>query len=142
MAIKQLSVYVDNRPGKLAGVVSKISKSGVNMRAISVADTQEFGIIRLIVSDIPKAEEALEGASLFKVTDVVAAKMEDRAGALSEILDCISNEGINVEYMYAFTGAQAFGAYVVLRVADVAAAEDALRRSGVATLNEEDMKAL
>ncbi len=142
MAIKQLSVYVDNRPGKLAGVVSKISKAGVNMRAISVADTIEFGIVRLIVSDIPKAEEALGGESIFKVTDVVAAKMNDKPGALSDILDCISGEGINIDYMYAFAGAKDFGAYVVLRVADVDAAEKALHSNGIQTLTDEDMKAL
>ncbi len=143
MAVKQLSVYADNRPGTLVDIVSRISGAGVNMRAICVAETQDFGIVRLILSDIETAKKALGDAKLVAVTDVVVAKMADKAGALSEILGYISREGINVEYMYAFTGTESFGgACVVLRVNDAEAAEEVLRKNGVATLRDEDMQTL
>lgn len=131
MAIKQISVFVENKQGKLAETVRLISEAGLNIRAMSIADTKEFGILRLILPDIDKAIEVIGEASIVKVTDVVCVRMNDEVGALSSILTVLGNADINVDYMYAFTAPTDFGAYVVLRVDDVMAAEKALAEGGI-----------
>lgn len=142
MAIKQVSVFVENKAGKLADIVKTIGEANINIRALSIADTQEFGILRLIVSDTDKAKEVLSEDSIVSLTDVVAAKMDDKVGALESILLCLADAGIGIEYMYAFTATGNLGAYVVLRVNDNAAAEKALTDKGIAVLSEEEMKFL
>lgn len=140
MAIKQVSVFVENKAGKIAEVVKTLGEAGVNLRAISFSETQEFGILKVIASDTQKAKEVLSVDSIVTVTDVVAAKMDDKVGALEKILLCLSDAGIALEYMYAFTATKDLGAYVVLRVDDNAAAEKVLNDNGIAVLTEEDMK--
>ena len=140
MAITQISVFLENRPGQLAAAVQTISAAGVNLRALSLADTKDFGLLRLSVDDVAKAKEVLSERSIVLETPVIAARMDDQAGALNNILRLLENTQINVEYMYAFTGATAGSAYVVLRVDDDAAAEAALSKGGVALLTDEDMK--
>lgn len=142
MAIKQLSVFVENKQGKLVETVRAISAADINIRAMSIADTKDFGILRLIVSDNEKAIAALNENTVVTTTQVIAVKMDDKAGALCNILSALSESGIDVEYMYAFTASADFGAYVVVRVDDVAAAEKALGDKGIATLNESDMQKL
>ena len=110
MAITQLSVFLENKPGQLAAAVKLISEGGVNIRALSLADTRDFGILRLIVSDNKKAKELLAEKSIVTETPVIAVKMEDEAGALNRILQSLQEEQINVEYLYAFTGAAAYSA--------------------------------
>ncbi|MCQ2431118.1 MAG: ACT domain-containing protein [Clostridia bacterium] len=139
MAIKQLSVFVENKQGKLVDTVRTISEAGINIRAMSIADTKDFGILRLIVSDTDKACGLLSDMSIVTKTDVIAVKMDDKAGALCNILTVLSDAGINVEYMYAFTASAEFGAYVVVRVDDVAGAEKVLADKGLATLSVEDI---
>ena len=139
MAVKQLTAFIENRPGKLNDTVEAISKADVNIRAMSIADTNDFGILRLIVSDTEKAKEALSQTCLTSVIEVIAAKMTDKAGSLADILKVLDNAGINIDYMYAFT-APALGAYVVIRVGDNAAAETVLKQNGIEVLNDEDMK--
>ena len=139
MAITQLSVFLENRPGQLAAAVRCISEAGVNIRALSLADTKDFGLLRLIVNDIPKAKEVLSEQSIVLETPVIAARMDDVSGALDRILQLLETTQINVEYMYAFTGASAGSAYVVLRVDDSEAAEKALKEGGVSLLTDEEM---
>ena len=103
MAITQLSAFLENRPGTLYGAVSSISDAGVNIRALSVADTRDFGILRLIVSDVAKAKEVLSDGVVITETKVIAARMSDEAGALKMILKIIQETGVNIEYVYAFT---------------------------------------
>ena len=105
---------------------------------MSIADTKDFGILRLIVSDMEKTRAVLSG-SVVTSTDVIAVSMADKAGALCEILAVLDEAKINVEYMYAFTASAPLGAYVVLRVGDVAAAEAALASGGIATLTPADV---
>ena len=138
MAIQQLSVFVENKQGKLVDTVRLIAEAGINIRAMSIADTKDFGILRLIVSDMEKTRAVLSG-SVVTSTDVIAVSMADRAGALCEILAVLDEAKINVEYMYAFTASAPLGAYVVLRVGDVAAAEAALASGGIATLTPADV---
>ncbi len=139
MAITQLSVFLENSPGRLAEAVRIISDAEVNIRAMSLADTKDFGILRIIVSDADKAKSTLSANYIVMETRVIAVKMDDQAGALNNILQTLEKAQINVEYMYAFTGADAGSAYVVLRVDDSEAAEAALRTGGVALLTDEEL---
>ena len=97
MAITQLSAFLENTPGTLYKAVSAISDAGVNLRALSVADTKDFGILRVIVSDIGKTKEVLSDDTVVKETRVIAVKMSDKAGALKEILKIIQETGVNIE---------------------------------------------
>jgi len=142
VAITQLSVFLENKPGQLAAAVKLISEGGVNIRALSLADTRDFGILRLIVSDNKKAKELLAEKSIVTETPVIAVKMEDEAGALNRILQSLQEERINVEYLYAFTGAAAYSAYTVLRVDDAAHAELVLKNNGVSTLSDAELMEL
>ena len=140
MAITQLSAFLENTPGTLYKAVSAISDAGVNLRALSVADTKDFGILRVIVSDIGKTKEVLSDDTVVKETRVIAVKMSDKAGALKEILKIIQETGVNIEYVYAFTAAVAGSAYVVLRVDDIDEAETVLRGNGIKTLSDADIE--
>lgn len=135
MAIKQLSVFVENKPGKLLEIVKELAAANINIRAMSIADTKDFGILRLIVSDTDKAKEILSDNCVVTVTPVIAAEMSDKAGALSSILEDFGCENINIEYMYAFTASTAMGAYVVFRVDDNNAAERVLKSKGISVLD-------
>lgn len=139
MAITQISVFLENRPGQLAAAVRRLSDAGVNLRALSLADTKDFGLLRLIVDDVPKAKSVLSEHSIVLETPVIAARMDDEAGALNHILQLLETTQINVEYMYAFTGATAGSAYVVLRVDDAETAETALLGGGVSLLTDEEI---
>ena len=139
MAIQQLSVFVENQKGKLLGTVKALADAGINIRAMSIADTKDFGILRLITSDNAKAMEVLADESIVNTTKVIAAKMEDKAGALYQVLQILSDAQINIEYLYAFTASEDFGAYVVFRVSDAAAAQEILNAHGVATLDDADI---
>lgn len=142
MAITQLSAFLENTPGTLYQAVSAISDAGVNIRALSVADTKDFGILRMIVSDIEKTREVLSDNLVAAETKVIAARMSDEAGALKKILKVIQATGVNIEYVYAFTSAIAGSAYVVLRVDDVQSAEAVLAQNGIETLTDADIEEL
>lgn len=135
MAIKQLSVFVENKPGKLLDIVKALAGEDINIRAMSIADTKDFGILRLIVSDTEKAKAILSEDCVVTVTNVIAAEMNDKAGALSTILNAFGEPNINIEYMYAFTASTELGAYVVIRVDDTDAAEKVLKDNGIAVLD-------
>ena len=139
MAITQLSAFLENKPGTLAEAVAAISDAGINMRALSVADTNEFGVLRVIVSDVPKTKEVLSELTIASETPVIAVKMSDEAGSLKQILDILQAADINIEYVYAFTSASAGNAYVVMRVDDVEGAEAELQKAGKETLSDEHL---
>ncbi len=131
MAIQQLTVFLENKQGKLAQVTRLLAENGIDLRALSIADTAEFGILRLIVSNIEKAKQILTAdGTLVQITDVVGVRLSDRPGELAEVLSVLDREGINVEYLYAFLTRTENSAYVVLRVADNAAAEKTLQKAG------------
>lgn len=141
MAIKQLTVFLENETGKLSEIVKRISDADVNIRAMCIADSSDCGILRLIVSDLEKAQSALRGENIISAVDVLAVKMTDKTGSLSGILTVLDKAGINIDYMYAFT-APSLGAYVVLRVGDNNAAESILKQNGIESLTDEDIKLL
>lgn len=141
MAIKQISVFVENKKGILSEKVKKLSDAGINLRALSIADTQDFGILRIIVSDTDKAVRILSDDSIVNVADVIAVKMDDKEGALHNVLKVLEDAAINIDYSYAFTGAHV-GAYVVIRVDSVIDAEKALIEKGISILNDSDVASL
>ena len=143
MAIKQLTVFVQNQKGTVVSVTDILAKNGINLRALSIAETQDFGILRLIVNDEAAAERVLaEAGYLIKVIDVVGVKIGDEPGKLTAALDVLDKEGINVEYLYAFMARTEKHAYVVLRVEDNAVAEAALTAAGFKMISEADINKL
>ena len=140
MAITQISLFLMNQPGQLVDAVGALSDGGANLRAMSIAESNDFGILRIIVSDPDQACALLKDKFLISKTAVVAAKMGDRSGALYPILKVLNEANINIEYMYAFTGSGADEAYVVLRVNDVETAEAVLNGAGIATLSDDNLK--
>lgn len=142
MAITQISAFLENKPGTLFKAISAVTEAGVNMRALSVAETKDFGILRLIVSDVEKTKASLGRDTIIRETPVIAVKMNDETGALKGILEILENANVNIEYVYAFTGALQGSAYVVFRVDDVEGAEKILLENGIITLEDEDMEGL
>ena len=143
MAIKQLSIFVENREGTLVTVTDAIAKAGVDIRAMSVADTNDFGIFRLIVTDIAKAKKALDEANAFvSVTEVVGVALEDKPGALAKVVKILADQNINIEYMYAFITVSKQFAYVVLRVENNEETEKILGENGIRLVTEKDMEEL
>lgn len=138
MAITQLSAFLENTPGTLYKAVSAIAEAGINMRALSVADTRDFGILRIIVSDIEKTIEVLSEDTIVTQTKVIAVRMDDKSGALRDILKTLQDSSINIEYVYAFIAGKAGSAYVVLRVNEVEEAEKVLEASGFKSLDDAD----
>ncbi len=143
MAIKQLTVFVENKQGALVAITDMLAEKNINIRALSIADTEDFGILRLIVNDIDTAKAALEAEGyLIKTTDVVGVKIGDAPGKLSLALRVLDEAGINMEYLYAFMSRTEKHAYVVLRVADNKAAEAALEAEGFHMITDPDIAKL
>ena len=142
MAIQQISVFVENKQGKLVETVKALADNDINIRAMSIADTKDFGILRMITSDNAKTKEVLSADSVVNTTEVIAVKMEDRPGALYKVIDILSKAGVNIEYMYAFTASDSLGAYVVFRVDDVAQAQSLIDENGLKSLNDEDVQSM
>ena len=139
MAITQISLFLMNQPGQLVEAVGSISGAGANIRAMSIAEANDFGILRAIVTDTDTVCKVLKEKYLVTRTPVVAARMDDRHGALYPILAALNEGNINIEYMYAFTGTGPEEAYVVLRVQDPDLAEDVLHAAGIETLSDENL---
>ena len=140
MAITQLSLFLMNQPGQLVDAVGILSEGGANIRAMSIAESNDFGILRAIVSDTDLAVSLLKEKFLISRTEVIAARMGDKSGSLDPILKALNEANINIEYMYAFTGTGVDEAYVVLRVNDVETAEAVLKASGIPTLSDDNLK--
>ena len=143
MAIKQLTVFIQNKKGTVVSVTDILSQNNINLRALSIAETQDFGILRLIVNDEKAAEAVLaENGYLIKVIDVVGVKIGDEPGKLTAALDVLDKANINVEYLYAFMARTEKHAYVVLRVEDNEVAEKALTDAGFKMISEADINKL
>lgn len=143
MSLKQLTIFVENKKGALVDITKILAENNVNLRALSIADTQDFGILRLIVNDNDAATNALSAAGyLIKTTDVVGVKIGDQPGKLSTALDVLDKADINMEYLYAFMARTEKHAYVVLRVADNNAAEKVLENAGFHMITDADVDKL
>lgn len=135
MRVEQISVFLENKAGRLAEVTRVLSEAGVNIRALSLADTSDFGILRLIMDDNDKAKAALKekGFTVGK-TDVVAVEVEDRPGGLSRVLGVLSQGNINVEYMYAFVQHGGKDAVLIFRFDDIDTAIKLLQENNIKVL--------
>ena len=143
MKVEQISIFLENKSGRLAEVAGVLAAAGVNIRALSLADTTDFGILRLIVNDNKRAVELLK-AKGFTVgtTEVVAVVIPDRPRGLADILDVLGAAGINVEYMYAFVERRADNAVVIFRFDEAEKAISTLQKAGVSILPGEKVYAL
>lgn len=140
MSLNQLTVFVENKQGAMVDITEALSNANVNLRALSIADTEDFGILRLIVNDNETATKALENHGyLIKNTEVIGVKIGDQPGKLSTALKTLDEHKINVEYLYAFMARTEKHAYVVLRVADNTAAEEALEAAGFHMITDADV---
>lgn len=135
MKIQQLSIFAENKPGHLAGPCRLLAEQGVDIRALSVADTQRFGILRLIVSDAAKATKILEAAGhVVKATEVLAVEVPDKPGGLAQVLTALESTPVNIDYMYAFPFGHLGKAVLIFRFADPDAAIQVLQAKGVPVL--------
>ena len=143
MAIKQLSVFVPNEAGELVKITDALEKANIDIRAMSIADTQDFGILRLIVSDTDKAKATLtESECLATTNEVVTVAISDEPGALSKVLRILSENNVSLEYMYAFIASDTDSAFVVLRVEDNEKAEAILKDKGIRIITDDDIAKL
>ena len=142
MLAKQLSVFVENRQGRLGEVLNVLGENGVNILSMSLADTTEYGLLRLIVNhpELGKAKLTTAGFSSL-LSDVLVIEIPHKAGSLQSILKCIEEAGVNIEYMYGLS-MDVSEAYVVLKASDASKTEKVLSENGVKTLSNEQIKAL
>jgi hypothetical protein len=141
MLIHQLSLFVENRPGQLHAPLRILAEAGVDLRALALADTKDFGILRLIVSDWQKAKEALEkDGRAVRVTEVVAIEVPDRPGGLVEVLEVLGGHRLGIEYMYAFAPGRAGSAVMVFRFEQPKDAVAALQGAGFNVVGSEEIR--
>ena len=141
MTLKQISVFVENQPGKLQQLTGVLADNKINLRALSLAETSEFGIVRIIPEDIDAAAAVLkEEGFIHTVSKVVGVAIPDEPGGLNKVLSVLSDAGINVEYMYAFLGGKKVQhAYMIFHVQDADAAVAALAAKEIACIAQEDL---
>lgn len=138
--VRQISVFINNKPNQLNEAVRHLKDEGINIRAMSLADTKDFGILRIIVNDTQKACDVLKNSGYAVIiTDVVTVSVPDTAGQLSRVLDILGSEGVNVEYLYAFLGTSEKSVSFVIRVDDNVKASSALTNAGIIQLTENDI---
>ena len=144
MTLKQISVFLENKPGTLQQLTDVLAQNNINMRALSLAETSEFGIVRIIVDEISKAAEVLKAEEyIYTVTGVLGVAIPDEPGGLSRVLRVLSGGGVNVEYMYAFLGGRDMPhAYMIFHVQDAAAAVAALDEACISCITQDDLNSL
>lgn len=144
MRLEQISVFLENKSGRIADVTAVLAQAGVNIRALSLADTSDFGILRLIVDNTPKAEEALKKHQLtVGKTDVIAVEVEDKPGGLHRIMEILNKAGINVEYMYALVNPNTrSNAVMIFRFEELEATARLLEKNGIRVIQGEQKNTL
>ncbi|MBQ9613382.1 MAG: acetolactate synthase [Lachnospiraceae bacterium] len=144
MSIKQISVFLENKPGKLNEMTGVLADNNVDMRALSLAETKDFGIARMIVDDVYTAMNVLkDNGFVASLTSVLAFAIPDEPGGLNKLLKLFTEENVNLEYMYAFLGGKdSEHAYMIFRVSDTKAAEAKLAAKGVRSLSQEEISAI
>ena len=144
MSIKQISVFVENTPGALYGLTGVLAQHQVDLRALSLAETSEFGVVRMIVDNVYQATTVLKDAGyVHSLTPVVGVAIPDVPGGLNRVLQVLTDAKVNIEYMYAFLGGKSVDhAYMIFRVADEATATAALAARGIQTLEQDAIASL
>jgi hypothetical protein len=134
---KQISVFLENKAGRLAHVTRVLGDAQINIRALSIADTSDFGILRLIVNDPDKAYQVLkEKGFTVSATEVIAVQVPDTPGSLATVLEQMTDEQLNIEYLYAFLGTNENDALVIFKVEDIPRAKEAFNKKGIRFLEE------
>ena len=140
MNVKQISVFIENKEGRLKSAVDAISSEGINIRALSIADSSKYGILRLIVSDNEKAIKALDNRKfLVKETDVIVVGVKDEPNGLNTVLGVLEEANINVEYLYAFVSTKVDEAIVVMKIENCKDIVPILREKNIKLLSKEDI---
>jgi hypothetical protein len=140
MKIQQISVFAENRPGRIAAPARLLAQEGIDIRSLYLADTAQYGILRLIVSEWERAAALLEAHGLVaKVTEVLAVEVPNRPGGLADVLGALDGTGINIEYMYAFPCLRGDAAILIFRFADVDAAITRLQTAGINLLASDEL---
>lgn len=143
MTVKQISVFLENKPAQLSALVKVLNQNQIDMRALSVAETRDFGILRLIVDDTYKAACVLKEAGyVCSITPVLAVAISDEPGALSDILDILGDNGANLEYTYAFITRKKDLAYMIFRVEDNDKAIDVLTKNDIKLICQDELYGL
>ena len=143
MAVQQVSIFVENKEGRIKKAIDTLAKENINIRALSIADTTKYGILRLIVSDNEKAIAALEkDGFIVKENEVIILAVPDKPNGLNSTLAVFDEKGINLEYLYAFVSSKTDEAIVVMRLENMEKAVDALNESNIKILDAEDIKDL
>jgi hypothetical protein len=141
--LKQISLFVENKPGRMAKVSKTLSDAGVNIRAMTIAEAGDFGVIRMVVDDSEKGYQVLHDSGFtVSMTDVLAVEMKDSPGGLYEIVNALGDNDINVDYAYAFVTAKAEKAMLILRVDDIVTARKVLISKGVNVASKEEIQRL
>ena len=141
MSVKQISVFLENKPGTLKDMTDVLTEHNIDMRALSLAETTDFGIARFIVSNVLDTMTVLKEAGyVSSLTPVIAVEIEDKPGSLNRVLQMITEEDVNVEYMYASLGAKTGKAYMIFRVQDYKKAQARLRGEGIKVLSQDDLE--
>ena len=140
---EQISIFIENKEGRLAEVSAILRDAQVNIRALSLADTTDFGVLRLIVNDNDKATAALkrEGFTVGK-TQVLAVEVSDKPGGLNKVLDPLSEQDVNVEYMYAFANPQCKNAIMIFRFDDIEKAKEILGKNSIKVISSQEICSL
>jgi len=137
---RQISVFLENKPGQLAAVMKLIKDSGINVRALSLADTRDFGILRMIVNDTDRTLSMLKSSGyVATANEIIAVSVPDKPGQLSRIVDILAAGNVNIEYLYAFTGKSDRSVSFVIRVDDSDQASATLEDAGIIQLTENDI---
>ncbi len=141
MNVKQISVFLENTPGSLHAMTTTLARNNIDMRALSISETSDFGIARIIVDDVYKTATVLRDAGyIHNVTPVLGVAIPDTPGGLNQVLLALNEAGINVEYMYAFLGGKkADHAYMIFRVQDDVAATAALSAKGIQVVDQDEL---
>ena len=143
MLVEQIAVFLENKSGRLAEITSILADNDINIRALSVADTADFGILRLIVDKVEKAKTVLrENGFTVGKTQVIAVEVEDKTGGLARVLQCLKEAGINVEYMYAFVNKTGENAVLIFRFEKMQEAIDQLQKGGFTILTRDQICSL
>ncbi len=141
MTINQISIFIENRKNALSELTNVLAEHHISIRTLSIADTNDFGIARIIVDNPAQVQAALERSRyIVKATPVLAIEIPDEAGSLNRILKILADNSCNVEYMYGFTGRKSGSAYMIIRATDVPATEAVFEKAGIHMASEEELK--
>ena len=140
MYIKQISVFLENKVGRLVEITDTIAKAGIDIRAVSLADTSDYGILRVIVDNPDQAEQVLRDAGYtVAITNVLAVGIQDKPGTFTKVLASLSNNGVNVDYMYAFTGTHNGTAYVIMKMDNLEKGIQVLQNNNAVVLSTDEI---